>query len=128
MNDNYLINSSVWIEYFSGSKKGEKVCTIIEKEKIATSVFAVAEVADKFEREKKSFDVHLTFIQSRAEIIPLTVNLALAAAKLKNNYRKTTNKFGLGDAIHLASAQDCKAILVTTDTDFAEIPNVLLLE
>jgi len=65
-----------------GSKEGNKAKQIIEEESIATSIIAIAELADKFERLERLFDAQLNFIQSRATILPLSVPLVQRAAKL----------------------------------------------
>jgi len=127
MSDEYLIDSSLWIEYLAGSAKGIKVKNIIEEKSIATSILSIAELADKFEREEKDFSSFLTFIQSRAAIVPLNIALVLHAAKLKKRFRYKNNKFGLIDALHLATAQQEKLILVTADNDFKDAENIILI-
>src|SRR3989344_1437434 len=104
MSYKYVLDTSVWVEYFLGSAKGTKVSHIIEEERIAISVIAIAELADKFERDKQDFSQQLQFIQNRAAIVPLTIPLSLHAAHLKNEMRSTHAKFSLADGIHLATA------------------------
>ena len=123
----YLIDSSAWLEYFTGTPKGMKIKRLIENETIATSIIAVFELADKFEREKRRFDVCLKFMQSRAEVLQLSVGIALNAAKLKNEIRKGKPKFGAADAIHLATAMNEDAKLVTADNDFSGLNNVMMV-
>ncbi len=127
MSYNYVIDTSIWIEYFAGSSKGIKIKEIIEKEVIATSIFAIAEISDKYEREGMQSEKVISFIQSKAVIIPLTVELCVSAAKIKKKYRKIKEKFGIADAIHLSTAQDLKATFLTADNDFKEIENVILV-
>ena len=127
MSDEYLIDSSVWVEYLVGSAKGIKVRNIIEENSISTSILSIAELADKFEREEKDFSSFLTFIQSRAAIVPLNIALVLHAARIKKKFRTRNNKFGLIDALHLATAQQEKLIFVTADTDFRSAENVILV-
>jgi len=127
MENNYLLDSSAWIEYFRGSDKGEKVKSLIEEESVAISIFGIAEIADKLEHEGKNLNEHLGFIKNAAAILPLTFSSAVLAGKLKNKYRVTKQKFCLGDAIHLATAQEEDCIFITADTDFSGIENVRLL-
>ncbi len=127
MSDEYLIDSSIWIEYLAGSAKGIKIKNIVDEKSIATSILSIAELADKFEREEKDFSYVLTFIQSRAAIVPLNIALVLHAAKIKKKFRTKNNKFGLIDALHLATAQQEKLIFVTADTDFRNAENVILV-
>ena len=127
MSFSYVVDTSAWIEYFSATAKGLKIKQLIEQEEIATSITALLEIADKFERENRRFEICLRFIQKRATIIPLTIELALAAAKLKKKQREKREKFSISDGVHLATAQQESAALVTADTDFSGLDNVLLV-
>ena len=118
-----VVDSSVWIEFFSGSEKAR----IIEDKDLATSIVAIAEIADKFEREEKDCTNVIQFINEHARVLPLTVEIALKAGKIKNNIRKKKSKFGLFDALHLATAQSIGAQLITADFDFVGIENVMVI-
>ena len=123
----YIIDSSAWVEYFSGSSKGNKIKEIIEESKVGTSIIAIVELADKFERENKNFENELDFIKSRATIISISINLALEAAKIKKEFRIKNSKFGIADAIHLATSKLESSKFVTSDNDFIHYNNVLLI-
>jgi len=127
MNYSYLIDSSAWVEYFGGTSRGRKISDIIENKVIATSIISIAELADKAEREQQSLERILQFIQSRAAILPLTVGLAIHAARLKKRFRQQNPKFGLIDGIHLATAVEHQIILVTADHDFQGAENIILI-
>ena len=127
MNYKYLIDSSIWIEYFGGTKIGKKVENIINNETIATSIMAVAELADKFERENHEFSESLKFIQSRATILQLSINIVLQAAKLKKELRYKNSKFGIVDAIHLATSRNESTQFITADNDFIGIKDVIII-
>ena len=119
-----VIDTSVWLEYFAGSEKAKK---IIENGNIGSSIITLAELADKFEREDREFESALNFIIASATILPVTVEIAILAAKLKKQIRKKHSKFGLADALHLASAKSENAIFVTTDNDFAGVNGALVI-
>ncbi len=123
----YVIDSSAWLEYIAGTPKGMRVRKLIEDAEIATSIIGVFELADKFERDRLNFETCLKFIRSRAEILPITVDIALNAAKLKNEIRKENGKFGASDSIHLATSLSERATFVTADNDFKGIENVMLI-
>lgn len=127
MSFSYVVDTSAWIEYFSATDEGLKIKQIIEHEEIATSITALLEIADKFERENRRFDVCLHFVQKRAVILPLTIELALAAAKLKKKQREKREKFSISDGVHLATAIEEGAVLLTADNDFAGLENVRLV-
>lgn len=127
MSYNYLIESSAWVEYLGGSDRGKKISSIIETETIATSIISIAELADKAEREQQSLGIILQFIQSKAAILPITVNVALRAAQLKKKLREQHPKFGLVDGIHLATSVEHHTILVTADHDFRGVENTIII-
>lgn len=127
MNYRYLIDSSAWLEYYIASDKGLSIKNIIEKEAIATSIIAIAELADKFERDERDFHEFLLFIRSKATIINITIDIALYAAKIKKTKRIRDSKFGLIDAIHLATALKENATFITADYDFKNESNVMIL-
>ncbi len=127
MSYNYLVDSSAWVEYFSGTPKGLKFQEIIEQQKIATSIVAIAELAEKFERDNLSFDAPLQFIQSKAAILALSIDIALRAAKIKKEVCSRNTKFGLADAIHLSMARSVNSVLITTDRNFAGCEHVIII-
>lgn len=127
MSYDYIIDSSAWIDYFEGTSNGYKLKRLIEQEEIATSVVAIAEIADKFERNGRKFEIMLEFIRRRSAILPVSVEIALRAAKLKNEIRKRRAKFGISDGIHLATALEEGATLVTSDSDFEGLERVLII-
>lgn len=119
------IDSSVWVEYFKGNELTKE---LIETDKLVTSSIAIAELATLFDKHNKNFKKELQFIKSRCKIIPLTVEIALLAAKIKNEQRAKKEKFGLADAMHYATARTSNAELVTTDHDFAGMEKVRMLK
>lgn len=128
MANRYLIETSAWVEYFGGTEKGQKIRDIIENEEIVTSIMAIIELADKSERQQVESKTLIEFIQARCMIVNLSLDIGLVAAKIKNERRKKSPKFGLVDALHMATARHEKAMLVTTDKDFFNMEQVLLVE
>jgi predicted nucleic acid-binding protein len=124
---NYVIETSAWVEYFAGTKLGEKCKELIEKEQIATSIISIAELSDKAYRENQPIERYIEFILAKAKIIPLTIRIARLGAQAKNEIRKKKTKFGLADGIHLATAREQEAILLTKDNDFTELKKVIIL-
>ncbi len=113
----YCIDTSVWIAYF----RGEIVArAIIEEQTLVTSALALVEVADKYETAARNSEIPalLKFITANAEIIPVTIEISLAAAVIKKRERKLKPKFGIIDAVHIATAGQEEAVFVTRDNDF----------
>ncbi len=128
MNYKYILDSSAWIEFASGSSKGDEIMFLIENQAIATSIITIAELADKFERSNRNFEEMFYFLKIRAQIIPLSEDIAISAGKLKKEIRAKNEKFGLMDGIHLATAFNEQASLITIDNDFNDVENVILVE
>ena len=130
MTNKYLLDSSAWIEYFSGTPIGEKVKSILEGEDtaIVTCMLSIAEISDKFSKENEKFDRSLAFIKSISPVVNLTLNSCSEAGKLKAQRRKTKKEFGLVDAIIYLTAKENSCILLTKDDDFENMDDAILLK
>ena len=127
MSFKYILDSSAWCEYLKGSEKGTKIHQLVDNGLTAITLLSVAELADKYERESRSFDKTLQFIKSKAPILSLDLPIVLEAAKIKKKQRLARNKFGLVDALHLSTAKQYNVTFVTTDHDFQGLDNVFVL-
>jgi PIN domain nuclease of toxin-antitoxin system len=127
----YVIDSYAWIEYFMGTKSGEKVKPIIEdlEEKI-TSTICLAEVYAKTlkvegeepaEKQKK-------FIKERSALAPLDETIAIKAAKIDVDMKKKVEGWGLADSIVYATGLMKEAKIVTGDAHFRNLKNVVFIK
>ena len=121
-----LIDSWAWIEYFKGSKAGEKVKKYIEgKEKAIISAINIAEVYRwilKFYNDEIA-EEKIEAMKERCFVIPVDEEIAVMAAKIKHE-----EKLGLGDAIIYATAMKENATLLTGDSDFKNKKNVIFIQ
>lgn len=120
-----LLDSNMWIEYFEGSTKGEKVREYVEsEEKIIVSTINIAEVFRQMLQKKGEASAKkvVAIMTGYAFAIPVTTEIALAAAALKHQH-----KLGLGDSIIYATAKMNHAMLVTGDSDFKGMTDVIVL-
>ena len=129
MNYKFLIDTFAWIEYFRGTKKGEIVRDCIEKGKTFTPTIVLAELSDVYERTKvPNWERDLAFIISKTTIVDLNQQLATESGKIKNAVRKKhKTKFGLADAIILATARKMNTKVVTGDKHFEKMSDVIFL-
>jgi len=99
----YVIDSYAWIEYFMGTKAGEKVKPIIEglEEKI-TPTICLAEVYAK--------------------------TIAIKAAKIDVDMKKKVEGWGLADSIVYATGLIREAKIVTGDIHFQNLKNVIFIK
>lgn len=120
-----LADSCVWIEYFQGSKKGEKAKKYIEGDyAIIISSINLSEIYNHMLSKKslKEADNAINFIAERSFSLPVFDDIALFAAQLKHEH-----KFGLGDALVYSTALINKASLLTFDSDFRKFDKVIML-
>lgn len=129
MTSDFLIDSFAWIEYFRGTKEGEKVKRLLENFRCFTHTVVIAELSDKYSRENYSFwSQDLQFISENSVLLNLDMQTASEAGKIKQLVRKKyKNKFGLVDAIILATAKKMNAKVVTGDKHFKPLENVEFL-
>lgn len=117
-----LIDSWAWIEYFRGSGAGKKVATTIEgSSEIIVSAINLAEIyyttlkrinKESAERQKEAM-LH------RCRVVNVDSKIAVRAAEIK-----VERKWGLADAIILATAEIWKAKIITGDPHFKGIASV----
>lgn len=116
-------DSSTWIEYFAGSKKGEIVKKIIDgKEHVFTPSICLMEIKSKYVREGHEYQERIDFICSISSIIDITKEIALMGAEMKNKHKLYTI-----DAIIYAASQLQKSTLLTGDHHFKDLKKVELL-
>ena len=128
MNDTALLDSSAWMENFSGTKAGIHVENMLKQKRCFTTMVTLAELADKFSRENIPFQKYHEYIKSKSAILPLTEEIAVTSGTLKKKLRETAPDTSLIDAINLATAQKHNAQLITCDTDFTGARNTLVIK
>ena len=118
------LDSSAWIEFFSGSKSGVFVKKYIESnETIYTPVIDLMEIKNKYMRENKNWKNRIEFICERSIIIDVNSSVSLEAATIKKKYGLHTI-----DALVYASAQSMKSKLITKDHHFKNLAEVIILD
>ncbi len=120
-----LIDSSAWIEFLRGSKiSGEIELILFSNDEIILSAVNVAEVY-KYVLSNYTVteaDDVMKFMLQRGFVIPVTVEIAKEAAKLRHK-----RDLSLGDAFIMATAHVHSAKILTCDKDFKKEPDVIYL-
>ena len=118
-----LIDSYGWIEYFTDGPLAESYAPYVEKaerENFITPTIVVYEVCKKIKNLQGEQNALEAFAQiSRTRIVELTSAIALRAADIS-----IALKLGSADAIILATAQECKAEVITSDKQLKDLKNV----
>jgi predicted nucleic acid-binding protein len=127
----YVIDSYAWIEYFMGTKTGEKVKPIIEntEEKI-TPTICLAEIYAKTLRAENDelAEKQRIFIKEKSALAPLDEITAVEAATLTSKLKREIPGWGLADSIVYATALIKKAEVVTSDEHFKKLKNVTFIK
>ncbi len=126
----YVIDSFAWIEYFMGTKKGEKIRTLIEstEEKITPTICLSEVYAKTLKTENPDLaEKQRTFIKEKSSIAPLDEQTAVEAAKVNCKMKKEIDGWGLADSIVYATGQIKKAKIVTGDEHFKDLENTLFI-
>jgi predicted nucleic acid-binding protein len=128
MTYDYVVDSYAWIEYFSGSVKGEGARRYIEDEDSATPTIVIAEVSGKLMREiasgRETVDGRLTrlgFLKSSTTIADLTEEIALRSGEIDAERKEKVRRWGLADSVVLATARIAGAKVVTGDRHFQDL-------
>ena len=116
----FVVDSSAWIEYFSGSESGRMVSEIIDDEKneILTTVITIAEISSFFKKEDKDFEKAYTIILKNSKVIYLNGESAKNLGKLYAEVKSKNKKFSFADSLVLFVAKKHIAKIVTKDFDF----------
>lgn len=119
-----VFDTSAWIDYFSGSKKGLKVVTFVESaQEIFTPSICLAELKLKYAREMPGqLDTCLGFVLSRSVIVNLSKEIALLSAENKLKY-----KLYLVDSVIYSTAQTLGKEILTSDEDLEGLDGVIFL-
>jgi predicted nucleic acid-binding protein len=117
----YLIDSFAWFEYFIGSGAGMKAKPNIEAGNAITPTIVIAELADKYAREKMSFSEKLNFILVRTQDVSLDVPIAQQSGMLNKERKRAVKRWGLADSIVMATARARNAKIITGDEHFRDL-------
>ena len=120
-----LIDSWAWIEYFKGSPAGEQVRPYLSgSHELLISTINAAEVYRSFLSTQNERDAKQAakFMICTAFPIPVSLSIALFAAHIRHE-----KKFGLGDAIIMATARKHHADILTGDPDFKNEEQVIYI-
>lgn len=113
-----IVDTYAWIEYFRGTKEGEKAKEFIDGDHfLLTPTTAVAELGDKYRRQgkKKEWEVRKHFVRLKSDLVNLNYRIADRAGEIKQEMRKKHSNAGLADAIIASHAEAEKAKILTGD-------------
>jgi predicted nucleic acid-binding protein len=123
-----VIDTFAWIEYFAGSKQGEKAKAYIDGGEAITPTIVIAEFADKYAREKMIPTERLKFIRTKSTLAVLDDEIAEMAGALSAERRATMKGWGMADSIVLATARVRGVKVVTGDEHFKGLNEAIMID
>lgn len=127
----YVIDSYAWLEYFMGTRAGERVKLLIEQtEEKITPAIALAEVYAKTLRTEnlELAEKQRVFIKEKSAICVLDEAIAVESARVDVMMKKKIAGWGLADSIVYATGTAKKAKVVTGDEHFKKLENVFFIK
>lgn len=127
---NFVLDAYAWIEYFNGTKAGEKVKVIVENQdnKIYTNIITIAELASSYRRNKLNFDEEKKILLANFEIYYITFEFSAEAGELHAEIKKVRKHMGLADVFVLLTARKLNAKVVTGDEDFRGLKEAIIIK
>ncbi|MBI4360807.1 type II toxin-antitoxin system VapC family toxin [Candidatus Micrarchaeota archaeon] len=121
----HLLDSSVWIDYFTGAPWTRQVASIVQSsEPIFLSVVNLVEIYSKYLlRSESEAEKIKRILLSRCRIIEVNQDIALQASALKAKHT-----MAIADAMILATARSQGVSLLTYDSDFQGLKGVRVLK
>lgn len=122
-----VFDTFAWVEYFQGTKKGEKVREYLENNEILTPVIVLLELSYKADKEGWDFKKFLNFIKYKSEIIGINEEFVLNFGKLYNKTKNKVKGIGFADISILNTAKLNKAKVLTGDLHFSKLKEGMML-
>jgi predicted nucleic acid-binding protein len=127
----YVIDSFAWLEYFMGSPRGEAAKEVIDNrtdEKFTPAICMAEVYAKSLKSEGEAMaETRRNFMRDRSAVAPLDEERAVEAAKIDVARKKEVNRWGLADSIVLATARELSARVVTGDSHFEGLKDVVMI-
>ncbi len=122
------LDSFAWIEYFSGSRAGDRVREFVNTGDALTPTIVVAELSEKYLRTRVEFGPRFDFIRARTRLVPLDEELARAAGEISFQRKRKVAGWGMADSIVLVTGRHWKARILTGDPHFKDLSETIWLQ
>lgn len=125
----YIIDTYAWIEYFKGSDRGKVLKDLFynQSNKFITMECCIAELCGYCLRNKIEFIELYSIVKGNSIILPVMRSHWIQAAKIKFELGKKIAGFGLIDSILLAKQEEMHYKIVSGDTHFKNLKNIVYL-
>ncbi|HEY4951398.1 MAG TPA: type II toxin-antitoxin system VapC family toxin [Candidatus Acidoferrales bacterium] len=119
-----VVDSSGWVAYLGDAPEAEAFGIYLEREdSLVVPTIVIYEVVKKLKLTASETTVHRFLSHAyRCREMELDSAIAIAAARISIRHR-----LAMADAIIYATAESAGAQLVTSDTDFRDLPGVIVV-
>ena len=129
-----MIDTYAWVEYLLGSRAGAKARAHIEGGHGLTPSIVLSELRRWYLREieagrrsQREMQTHFAYVESITEIVPLDAALALQAGETDFLMKKRVKDWPLADSIIYATAKSRSAQIVSGDSHFESLEDVVFI-
>ena len=122
-----LLDTSAWIEFFIGSRKGSRVKDVLTSDDCYTSIVTLAELSSWSLKEGQDTKRLIDTVKELSSVIELDEDISVLAGKLNFEGKKSSKKWGMIDSFILASGMIYGLRILTKDNDFRHISSAEIL-
>ncbi|MBI2267819.1 MAG: type II toxin-antitoxin system VapC family toxin [Armatimonadetes bacterium] len=120
-----LVDSPGWIEYFSGGPLSDKYAQYLQEySQVLTPTIVLYEVYKKIKKDfGEETAIHQAAQMQKTRVLPLIESIAFTAADVSIKH-----SLPMADAIVYATAREEKCKIVTSNSHFKGLPDVIFVE
>lgn len=117
-----LLDTSAWVEFFIGSKKGRRVKEVLNNNDCYSSIVTLAELSNWSLKEVQETRKLINTVKELSNIIDLDEDISILAGKLNFERKRVNKKWGMLDSFILATGAIYGLNVLTADKDFEDVP------
>ena len=123
-----ILDTSAWVEFIEGTKRGQEVKAVLEREENFTSIVTISEITQWCLRNgRENVAATIDEVKRISQILPLTETISIGAGKLNHERKKAGKKWGMIDSMIVATAQAYDLRILTKDYAFRDLPVAQIL-
>ena len=124
-----ILDTSVWVELFEDTEKGDYVAEALRKGNCFTSIVTVAETADWCAKKwlQSKLNDYVEMIKTGSQLLGLDESISRMAGELNQKRKKAGKKWGMIDSMIVATAQVYGLKILTKDNAFRDLPEAEIL-